>query len=138
MYPHINPFLQLLQENSLFLFSWGGISFFEYCMTCHCPIKPRIQTCTLKEYINIDVGLWFQVQNLERAYLKMWSLYCSGSQPEHFKVTEDDTERQKHTGFVQKAKSCVVPWCIKCCTHSVYVRCIYIVRVLVLVGIWVS
>lgn len=43
--------------------------------------------------------LMFQVRNLERAYIRMWDLYCSGSQPQHFKVTED-AERQKHTGFV--------------------------------------
>ncbi|XP_078156327.1 tetratricopeptide repeat (TPR)-like superfamily protein [Carex rostrata] len=43
-------------------------------------------TCPL-----FDTHRW--VQNLERAYLKMWSLYCGGSHPQHFKVTEDDTER---------------------------------------------
>jgi protein O-GlcNAc transferase len=33
-----------------------------------------------------------QVRNLERAYYKMWNLYCYGRHPEPFKVKEDDTE----------------------------------------------
>jgi protein O-GlcNAc transferase len=33
-----------------------------------------------------------QVRNLERAYYKMWNLYCYGRHPEPFKVREDDTE----------------------------------------------
>ncbi|GJM85031.1 hypothetical protein PR202_ga00759 [Eleusine coracana subsp. coracana] len=32
------------------------------------------------------------VHNLERAYYKMWNLYCSGRHPEPFKVKEDDIE----------------------------------------------
>jgi protein O-GlcNAc transferase len=32
------------------------------------------------------------VQNLERAYFKMWNLYCSGSHPQPFKVHEDNVE----------------------------------------------
>ncbi|KAJ0612395.1 putative protein O-GlcNAc transferase [Helianthus annuus] len=37
-----------------------------------------------------DTSRW--VTNLERAYLKMWNLYCAGQQPQHFKVKEDDSE----------------------------------------------
>ncbi|KAH8974053.1 hypothetical protein BDL97_01G081800 [Sphagnum fallax] len=37
-----------------------------------------------------DTTRW--VQNLERAYFKMWNLYCSGSHPQPFKVHEDDAE----------------------------------------------
>ncbi|THG16613.1 hypothetical protein TEA_025965 [Camellia sinensis var. sinensis] len=33
-----------------------------------------------------------QVRNLERAYFKMWNLYCSGQHPQPFKVTENDSE----------------------------------------------
>ena len=36
--------------------------------------------------------IFFQVRNLERAYYKMWNLYCSGQHPESFKVKEDDNE----------------------------------------------
>ncbi|EPS58700.1 hypothetical protein M569_16113, partial [Genlisea aurea] len=35
-----------------------------------------------------DTARW--VRNLERAYLKMWKLYCNGQQPKPFKVTEND------------------------------------------------
>jgi len=31
-----------------------------------------------------------QVRNLDRAYFKMWSIHCSGQQPHHFKVAEND------------------------------------------------
>ncbi|KAF3624930.1 putative UDP-N-acetylglucosamine--peptide N-acetylglucosaminyltransferase SEC [Capsicum annuum] len=31
-------------------------------------------------------------RNLERAYFKMWNLHCSGQHPQHFKVTENDSE----------------------------------------------
>jgi protein O-GlcNAc transferase len=37
-----------------------------------------------------DTTRW--VQNLERAYFKMWNLYCSGSHPQPFKVREDNVE----------------------------------------------
>lgn len=33
-----------------------------------------------------------QVRNLERAYFKMWNLHCTGSQPQPFKVLEDDAQ----------------------------------------------
>ncbi|KAK4732929.1 hypothetical protein R3W88_025917 [Solanum pinnatisectum] len=37
-----------------------------------------------------DTAHW--VRNLERSYFKMWNLYCSGQHPQHFKVTENDSE----------------------------------------------
>ncbi|KAJ7549349.1 hypothetical protein O6H91_07G049600 [Diphasiastrum complanatum] len=37
-----------------------------------------------------DTERW--VRNLERAYFKMWNLYCSGNHPQPFKVVESDTE----------------------------------------------
>ncbi|KAI3683413.1 hypothetical protein L1987_83916 [Smallanthus sonchifolius] len=37
-----------------------------------------------------DTSRW--VRNLERAYLKMWNIYCGGQQAQHFKVKEDDSE----------------------------------------------
>ncbi|XP_052482187.1 probable UDP-N-acetylglucosamine--peptide N-acetylglucosaminyltransferase SEC isoform X2 [Gossypium raimondii] len=46
-------------------------------------LKEARLTCPL-----FDTARW--VRNLERAYLKMWNLYCSGQQPQHFKVTEND------------------------------------------------
>ncbi|CAL5413958.1 unnamed protein product [Camellia sinensis] len=42
-------------------------------------------TCPL-----FDTTRW--VRNLERAYFKMWNLYCSGQHPQAFKVTENDSE----------------------------------------------
>lgn len=42
-------------------------------------------TCPL-----FDTARW--VRNLDRAYYKMWNLYCSGEHPQPFKVTENDTE----------------------------------------------
>ncbi|CAN0903308.1 Probable UDP-N-acetylglucosamine--peptide N-acetylglucosaminyltransferase SEC [Linum grandiflorum] len=42
-------------------------------------------TCPL-----FDTPRW--VKNLDRAYMKMWSIYCAGNQPHHFKVTENDSE----------------------------------------------
>ncbi|KAF5465119.1 hypothetical protein F2P56_015150 [Juglans regia] len=42
-------------------------------------------TCPL-----FDTARW--VRNLERAYFKMWNLYCSGQHPQPFKVTENDME----------------------------------------------
>ncbi|XP_010550828.1 PREDICTED: probable UDP-N-acetylglucosamine--peptide N-acetylglucosaminyltransferase SEC [Tarenaya hassleriana] len=42
-------------------------------------------TCPL-----FDTERW--VRNLERSYFKMWNLHCSGQQPQHFKVAEDDVE----------------------------------------------
>ncbi|KAH9618304.1 hypothetical protein KSS87_011384, partial [Heliosperma pusillum] len=39
-------------------------------------------TCPL-----FDTARW--VKNLERAYMKMWNLYCSGQNPQPFKVTEN-------------------------------------------------
>ena len=37
-----------------------------------------------------DTHRW--VRNLDRAYFKMWNLYCSGQHPRPFKVTENDSE----------------------------------------------
>ncbi|EEF40435.1 o-linked n-acetylglucosamine transferase, ogt, putative [Ricinus communis] len=48
-------------------------------------LKAVRMTCPL-----FDTPRW--VQNLERAYFKMWNIHCSGQQPQHFKVTEDDSE----------------------------------------------
>ncbi|KAJ3675751.1 hypothetical protein LUZ60_004793 [Juncus effusus] len=45
-------------------------------------------TCPL-----FDTARW--VQNLDRAYYKMWNLYCSGSPPQHFKVSEDDSKSNR-------------------------------------------
>ncbi|XP_024025154.1 probable UDP-N-acetylglucosamine--peptide N-acetylglucosaminyltransferase SEC [Morus notabilis] len=42
----------------------------------HCPL--------------FDTERW--VRNLESAYFKMWNLHCSGQRPQHFKVTENDSE----------------------------------------------
>nr|XP_010905160.1 LOW QUALITY PROTEIN: probable UDP-N-acetylglucosamine--peptide N-acetylglucosaminyltransferase SEC [Elaeis guineensis] len=48
-------------------------------------LKAARMTCPL-----FDTARW--VCNLERAYFKMWNLYCSGRHPQPFKVTENDTE----------------------------------------------
>lgn len=48
-------------------------------------LKAVRMTCPL-----FDTSRW--VKNLDRAYLKMWHLYCSGSHPQHFKVVEDDNQ----------------------------------------------
>lgn len=48
-------------------------------------LKAARLTCPL-----FDTARW--VQNLERAYFKMWNLYCSGKHPQPFKVTENDSE----------------------------------------------
>lgn len=48
-------------------------------------LRAARMTCPL-----FDTGRW--VQNLERAYFKMWNLHCSGKHPQPFKVTENDTE----------------------------------------------
>ncbi|KAM3281232.1 hypothetical protein P3S67_028253 [Capsicum chacoense] len=32
------------------------------------------------------------VRNLERSYFNMWNLYCFGKHPQHFKVSENDSE----------------------------------------------
>jgi hypothetical protein len=48
-------------------------------------------TCAVSGHV-LDTLVFLQVQNLERAYFKMWNLYCSGSHPQPFKVHEDDAE----------------------------------------------
>uniref|UniRef100_A0A0E0CKN1 protein O-GlcNAc transferase n=1 Tax=Oryza meridionalis TaxID=40149 RepID=A0A0E0CKN1_9ORYZ len=48
-------------------------------------LKEVRMTCPL-----FDTARW--VRNLERAYYKMWNLYCSGRHREPFKVIEDDNE----------------------------------------------
>nr|CAB3446600.1 unnamed protein product [Digitaria exilis] len=48
-------------------------------------LKEVRMTCPL-----FDTARW--VRNLERAYYKMWNLYCSNRHPEPFKVEEDDCE----------------------------------------------
>ncbi|KAG2593799.1 hypothetical protein PVAP13_5NG012636, partial [Panicum virgatum] len=45
-------------------------------------LKAVRMTCPL-----FDTARW--VKNLDRAYLKMWDLYCSGRHPQHFKVVEE-------------------------------------------------
>ena len=41
--------------------------------------------------LQMDFFFWkLQVKNLERSYIKMWTLHCSGQKPQHFKVTEND------------------------------------------------
>ncbi|KAF7817771.1 putative UDP-N-acetylglucosamine--peptide N-acetylglucosaminyltransferase SEC [Senna tora] len=58
--------------------------------------RPRLQALTNKlKAVRMtcplfDTARW--VRNLERGYFKMWNLYCSGQQPQHFKVTENDLE----------------------------------------------
>lgn len=48
-------------------------------------LKAARMTCPL-----FDTSRW--VRNLERAYFKMWNIYCSGRHPHEFKVTENDAE----------------------------------------------
>ncbi|CAH9125216.1 unnamed protein product [Cuscuta epithymum] len=48
-------------------------------------LKAARMTCPL-----FDTARW--VKNLERAYLKMWNIYCCGQHPQPFKVTENDSE----------------------------------------------
>ncbi|VFQ64601.1 unnamed protein product [Cuscuta campestris] len=48
-------------------------------------LKAARMTCPL-----FDTARW--VRNLERAYFKMWNLYCSGQHPQPFKVIENDKE----------------------------------------------
>ncbi|KAI3470078.1 hypothetical protein Pfo_026741 [Paulownia fortunei] len=48
-------------------------------------LKAARLTCPL-----FDTARW--VRNLERAYFKMWNLYCSGQHPQPFKVAENDLE----------------------------------------------
>ncbi|KAJ4845650.1 hypothetical protein Tsubulata_036225 [Turnera subulata] len=48
-------------------------------------LKEARMTCPL-----FDTARW--VKNLERAYFKMWNLYCSGQHPKPFKVREDEVE----------------------------------------------
>ncbi|XP_042463676.1 probable UDP-N-acetylglucosamine--peptide N-acetylglucosaminyltransferase SEC [Zingiber officinale] len=48
-------------------------------------LKAARMTCPL-----FDTKRW--VRNLERAYFKMWNLYCVGNHPQPFKVTENDDE----------------------------------------------
>ncbi|XP_039125344.1 probable UDP-N-acetylglucosamine--peptide N-acetylglucosaminyltransferase SEC [Dioscorea cayenensis subsp. rotundata] len=48
-------------------------------------LKAARMTCPL-----FDTARW--VRNLDRAYFKMWNLYCSGKHPQPFKVTENDSE----------------------------------------------
>ncbi|XP_065020127.1 probable UDP-N-acetylglucosamine--peptide N-acetylglucosaminyltransferase SEC [Musa acuminata AAA Group] len=48
-------------------------------------LKAVRMTCPL-----FDTKRW--VLNLERAYFKMWYLYCSGNHPQPFKVMENDNE----------------------------------------------
>ncbi|KAG6737458.1 hypothetical protein POTOM_058980 [Populus tomentosa] len=56
--------------------------------------KPKLQSLTnrLKAFRMtcplFDTKRW--VRNLERAYFKMWNIHCSGQQPHHFKVAEND------------------------------------------------
>ncbi|EES06819.1 probable UDP-N-acetylglucosamine--peptide N-acetylglucosaminyltransferase SEC [Sorghum bicolor] len=58
------------------------------------PVKLQALTNKLKEVRMtcplFDTARW--VRNLERAYYKMWNLYCSSRHPEPFKVLEDDNE----------------------------------------------
>ncbi|KAM7250356.1 hypothetical protein ACFE04_022239 [Oxalis oulophora] len=48
-------------------------------------LKAVRSTCPL-----FDTERW--VKNLERSYFKMWNIHCSGQQPDHFKVKENDKE----------------------------------------------
>ncbi|XP_043720341.1 probable UDP-N-acetylglucosamine--peptide N-acetylglucosaminyltransferase SEC [Telopea speciosissima] len=48
-------------------------------------LKAARLTCPL-----FDTQRW--VRNLERAYFKMWNLYCSSRHPQPFKVTENDAD----------------------------------------------
>ncbi|KAG7580623.1 Tetratricopeptide repeat-containing domain [Arabidopsis suecica] len=58
--------------------------------------KPKLQTLTKELRASrltcplFDTMRW--VKNLERSYFKMWNLHCSGQQPQHFKVLENDLE----------------------------------------------
>lgn len=50
----------------------------------YCPLHLDINRYTFATF--------FQVKNLERAYFRMWNLYCSGQHPQPFKVAENDLE----------------------------------------------
>ncbi|OMO84608.1 Tetratricopeptide TPR-1 [Corchorus capsularis] len=56
--------------------------------------RPKLQALTDKlKAVRLscplfDTARW--VRNLERSYFKMWNIHCSGQQPQHFKVTEND------------------------------------------------
>ncbi|XP_010247969.1 PREDICTED: probable UDP-N-acetylglucosamine--peptide N-acetylglucosaminyltransferase SEC [Nelumbo nucifera] len=58
--------------------------------------RPKLQALTNKlKAVRLtcplfDTARW--VRNLERAYFKMWNLYCSGGHPQPFKVIENDAE----------------------------------------------
>ncbi|CAN1176457.1 Probable UDP-N-acetylglucosamine--peptide N-acetylglucosaminyltransferase SEC [Linum perenne] len=58
--------------------------------------RPKLQALTNKlKSVRLscplfDTARW--VKNLDRAYFKMWSIYCAGKEPNHFKVTENDSD----------------------------------------------
>ncbi|GJX49283.1 probable UDP-N-acetylglucosamine--peptide N-acetylglucosaminyltransferase SEC [Tanacetum coccineum] len=58
--------------------------------------RPKLQELTNRLKLSrlscplFDTSRW--VKNLERSYFKMWNLHCSGQQPQHFKVAENDIE----------------------------------------------
>lgn len=55
------------------------------CQALTAKIKSARMTCPL-----FDTVRW--VRNLERAYFKMWNLYCTEKHPQPFKVTENDSD----------------------------------------------
>ncbi|KAH9315388.1 hypothetical protein KI387_024015 [Taxus chinensis] len=55
------------------------------CQALSAKIKEARLTCPL-----FDTRRW--VRNLERAYSKMWKLYCSEGHPQPFNVTENDND----------------------------------------------
>ncbi|KAG1330860.1 putative UDP-N-acetylglucosamine--peptide N-acetylglucosaminyltransferase SEC [Cocos nucifera] len=58
-------------------------------------LKAARMTCPL-----FDTARW--VHNLERAYFKMWNLYCSGRHPQPFKVTEHDMPNSHMTDSLRE------------------------------------
>ncbi|CAN1765758.1 Probable UDP-N-acetylglucosamine--peptide N-acetylglucosaminyltransferase SEC [Linum perenne] len=58
--------------------------------------RPKLQALTNKlKSIRLTCPLFDTlrwVKNLDRSYMKMWSVYCAGKEPHHFKVMENDSE----------------------------------------------
>ncbi|GAB2210029.1 hypothetical protein Droror1_Dr00015279 [Drosera rotundifolia] len=62
-------------------------------------LKAARMTCPL-----FDTVRW--VKNLERAYFKMWDIYCSGQHPQPFKVTEKDLDSYVKAEIKIKIEDC--------------------------------
>ena len=82
----------LLNDHIKIIFLTRAICFYIFSTCFFLYAGKKLYEYLSSRLIFCFVYVYIQVKNLERAYFKMWNLYCTGKHPQPFKVLENDSE----------------------------------------------